>query len=88
MRRGAGGETYLALRVIMHPEYEYIEDPFSLQNDVAIIRTIRQIEFGPTVQPVRLSFANVGIGAQTTLTGWGLKGDVRLQSSANYKIFK
>lgn len=64
------------MRVSIHPDYYYTEEPFKLQNDIAVIRTIRQIQFGLLVRPIGLNPVNVPAAAQVVHTGWGLLGDV------------
>lgn len=76
-RRGQSGVTYRALRVSIHPDYVYTANPLQLQADVAVIRTLRQIRFGPLVQPIPLGTEFVPTGSGLILTGWGLLGDVR-----------
>lgn len=75
-RWGQDGTRYRSLRVITHPDYRYVEEPFELENDVAVIRTLRGIEFGPTVQIIPLGVSQVPAGQVITATGWGLMGDV------------
>lgn len=81
-RLGQGGVTHRAFRVTLHPQYIYTEDPFFMQNDVAVIRTIGQIQFGPLVQPIALGSSIVPPFAQVVHTGWGLLGDVKRPKSA------
>lgn len=77
-RRGQGGVTHRAIRIFIHPEYEYVATPvFKLQNDIAMIRTLTRIMFGSTVQPIPIGTANVQPASQVILTGWGLLGDVK-----------
>jgi hypothetical protein len=75
-RRGEGGRTYRALRVIFHPDYVATPDPLFIQADIAIVRTISRIEFGEFVRPVPLGREYVPSGSEVLLTGWGLTGDV------------
>lgn len=81
-RLGQGGVTHRAFRVTLHPQYIYTENPFFIQNDLAVIRTIGQIQFGPLVQPIALGFSVVPPFAQVVHTGWGLLGDVKCPESA------
>lgn len=81
-RRGQGGSTHRSLRVIIHPEYVFESSPvFRMEADVALVRTIREIQFGPKVQPISLGFDFVPAGAQVLLTGWGLVGQVSFTDS-------
>lgn len=77
-RRGQDGISYRAIRLLIHPEYVHEEEPFHIQNDVAVIRTLRRFELGPSVQVIPLGVEPVPNLAQVTLTGWGLLGDVSL----------
>lgn len=76
-RRGQEGATHRALRLFIHPDYVYTVDPLSLQADIAIIRTLTQIQFGALVQPIALGTEFVPTGSRVLLTGWGLIGHVR-----------
>jgi hypothetical protein len=55
------------LRLFLHPQY----DTETLQNDVAVIRTVSRIIFGDLVQPIPLSNEVAGEGVEGTFTGWG-----------------
>lgn len=81
-RRGQEGQSYRAIRVLIHPDYVYHPDPFFLQADVAVIRTLQAIRFGALVQPIPLGTEFVPSQVQVVLTGWGLLGDV----SFNYYL--
>jgi Trypsin len=52
------------------------EDPFFIQADIAVIRTMSRIAFGPLVQPIPLGRQFVPPQTEVLLTGWGLLGDV------------
>lgn len=75
-RRGQGGITHRALRLFIHPEYVYTPEPFQMQADIAIIRTLTQIQFGALVQPIALGSIFVPSSSPVVLTGWGLLGNV------------
>lgn len=75
-RRGQGGTTHRALRVSIHPNYIYTPDPFQMQADIAVVRTVRQILFDAFVQPIPLGTEFVPALVPVVLTGWGLLGDV------------
>lgn len=78
-RRGQDSNriTHRALRILIHPDYDYTPEPFQIQNDIAIIRTITQIRFSASVQPIAIGNTFVPSGSQVLLTGWGLLGNVR-----------
>ena len=86
-RRGQGGRTYRALRLIIHPEYLYTEDleSFQMKNDVAVIRTLTRIQFSNLVQPINLGANFVSPGTQVVLAGWGLTGNVGLLFCDDHK---
>lgn len=76
LRRGqSGGSSYRAREIYIHPEYSYTDE--AMIADLAVIRTITQIQFGPVVRPIPLGTFFVPAGATTMLTGWGATGDVR-----------
>lgn len=74
-RRGQGGTSYRALRVSIHPDYIYIRFD-AIRADVAVVRTLRRIQFGALVQPIPLGPNPVTTAAQVVLTGWGQVGQV------------
>lgn len=75
-RRGQGGQTFRALRVLVHPDYKTTSEPFFIEADIAVIRTVTRITFSPLIQPIPLGREFVPAGEQVLLTGWGLLGDV------------
>lgn len=75
-RGGQGGNRHAALRVLIHPDYVSTGNPFNIQNDVAIIRTLLPIRFGRTTQPIPLGNGIVIPGVNVVLTGWGLTSEV------------
>lgn len=77
-RRGQEGITHRSLRLFIHPDYKYTQDPFLMQNDIAVIRTLTQIQFGAFVQPIALGTNFVPSNSQVILTGWGLLGNVSI----------
>jgi hypothetical protein len=83
-RRGQGGITHRALRISIHPDYKYVPEPFFIEADIAVIRTLTSIRFGNLVQPIPLGNSFVSAGSRVVLTGWGLLGDVRYKISLNY----
>lgn len=72
-RNGDGGTRHRVLRIFLHPQYNLT----TITNDVAILRTLTSITFGPTVQPIALGSTFVPPFQIATVTGWGLTGDVR-----------
>lgn len=74
LRNGDNGRRYRVLRIFLHPEY----NSTYITNDIAILRTLTSIVFGPTVQPLAIGSAFVPPFQMATVTGWGLTGDVRI----------
>lgn len=74
LRNGDGGTRFRVLRVSLHPQY----NATTIANDIAILRTLTSIVFGPTIQPIALGSAFVPPFQIATLTGWGLTGDARI----------
>lgn len=62
------GTIYLLDRIHNHPEYN--QPPFS--NDISLIHTKSEIEFGTGVQPAHLPTRNVFHGLLVWIAGWGL----------------
>ncbi|CAO1422979.1 unnamed protein product [Diamesa serratosioi] len=73
-RNGDGGTRYRVVRILIHPEYNLT----TITNDVAVLRTLFSITFGPLVQPIALGSAFVPPFQMATVTGWGLTGDSSL----------
>jgi hypothetical protein len=85
-RLGQGGSSYRALRIFIHPEYNYQWDPkFIMKTDIAVIRTFLQIRFNELVQPIPFGIENVPSDQQVVILGWGLTldDDVILFNSRN-----
>lgn len=77
-RGGQGGRSHGSLRIFIHPDYVLSGNPFKIQNDVAIIRTLSPIRFGRSVQPIQLGTGFIPPGARVVLTGWGLVQEVTI----------
>lgn len=73
-RNGDGGRRHRVLRINLHPQY----NETTITNDIAILRTLTSITYGPTVQPLALGGEFVPPFQIATITGWGLTGDVRI----------
>ncbi|XP_073963724.1 clotting factor B-like isoform X2 [Choristoneura fumiferana] len=54
-------------RIIKHPQYK----PPSKYNDIALLQTDRQIQFGHTVIPACLDTGESGDASRASVTGWG-----------------
>lgn len=63
--------TYRTSRIFLHPGYVSGPELY----DVAVLRTLRRIEFGPLVQPIPLNTDEfIGVGVPGVFTGWGAIG--------------
>lgn len=78
---GAGGRAYRILRFILHPDYFYEPEPFFVQADIAVIKTILPIRFNALTQPIPLATRDVPIRARTVLAGWGFTAIVSIYLS-------
>lgn len=65
-----GGQRYRAIRTEIHPYYKF--NDFTLKYDVAVVRTISEIQFNSRVQPIEVSSFYADVGVVGTVTGWGL----------------
>lgn len=70
-RDSQGGQTHRVLRFFKHPDYKQTRIPFFIVADIAVVRTISRINFGPLVQPIPLGRQFVPSGFEVMLTGWG-----------------
>lgn len=60
-------ENYQAERVVMHSQY----NPRTLDNDIALIKVKKPIQFNKYVQPVCLPSKEFSAGTNCYITGWG-----------------
>ncbi|XP_049881359.1 chymotrypsin-1-like [Pectinophora gossypiella] len=63
----SGGKAYPIRKVVRHEEY----DDDVIKNDIAIVFTKEEIEFGDTVDAIELNDEPVEKGEDLILTGWG-----------------
>lgn len=63
----SGGDRYLVSRIIAHAEY----NPTSSENDISLVRTSTNIEFGEFVSSIAIAVGEVGGGLTAILSGWG-----------------
>ncbi|XP_075972573.1 trypsin-1-like [Anticarsia gemmatalis] len=66
---GINGTSVFVSEVINHPNY----DPKTVNNDVAILKTVEPIKFSDTVKPVELPPRGVDleVGSMVDVSGWG-----------------
>lgn len=70
LHRSNGGIKMDVDKITPHKEY----DPFSQKNDIAIIRTAKEIEFNDQVQPIPLPTEDIDEGRSLIVSGWGKNG--------------
>uniref|UniRef100_A0A336KAP2 CSON005566 protein n=1 Tax=Culicoides sonorensis TaxID=179676 RepID=A0A336KAP2_CULSO len=61
-----GGIEYKLKQIRLHPEFDNV----TLENDIALVETINEIEFGEFVQPIKLVDQKELFG-EVVLSGWG-----------------
>lgn len=84
-RNGNDGVSYRASRLVVHPDYHYFLQPFFIASDIAIIRTMSRIMFGPNVQPIRIASQVVPAGSEVMAIGWGVTG---VNEDVSHEIIK
>lgn len=57
-------------KITPHKEF----NPWTLKNDIAMIRTAKDIKFNDHIQPIPLPNANVDDGESLIISGWGKNG--------------
>ncbi|CAH0714814.1 unnamed protein product, partial [Brenthis ino] len=62
-----GGSTYAIRKIVQHEEY----DSDIIKNDIAIIFTEEEVQFGEDVDAIELNDEPVEKGEELLLTGWG-----------------
>jgi trypsin len=62
------GRSYLISQKIDHSDF----NPKTFENDIAVLQTAEDIEFGAFVQPVPLTETEINGDELATLTGWGV----------------
>lgn len=68
--------THRVSRIIIHPEYvSVLGNDEILRGDLAIVRTVRSIQFGLRIQPIALRSANLRPGEIVLMTGFGFIGE-------------
>lgn len=63
----AGGTAYDIRKVVVHEDY----DDDLIKNDIAILFTEKEMDFGSEVDAVELNDEPVEKGEELVLTGWG-----------------
>lgn len=63
----SGGKAYAIRKIVYHENY----DPYVIKNDIAILFTEEEMEFGDLVDAVELNDEPVEKGEDLILTGWG-----------------
>ena len=60
-------QTRGVAQVVMHPSY----NPFTADNDVALLRLSAPFVFTPRVQPIQVATADPAVGTPAPVSGWG-----------------
>lgn len=63
----SGGKSYAIRKIVAHEEY----DGDAIVNDIAVVFTHREVQFGEAVDAVELNHEPVQPGEELLLTGWG-----------------
>lgn len=71
LHRANGGIVMGVDQITPHGEF----DPWSLKNDIALIRTAKKIEFNDQVQPIPLPNEDITDGKSLIISGWGKNGE-------------
>lgn len=64
--RHSGGELIPIHDFYIHPDYNYGPD-----NDIALLRFERYLEFSDTIQPIPLATKRPAVGERARVSGWG-----------------
>lgn len=70
LHRSNGGVVMEVDKITPHKEF----DPFYLKNDIALIRTAKEIKFNDQVQPIPLPTEDIDEGKSLVVSGWGKTG--------------
>ncbi|XP_045510172.1 chymotrypsin-2-like isoform X2 [Colias croceus] len=68
----SGGSRYEVAQIVNHEKF----NRSSLVNDIALLETKNEFEFGPKIAPIALASKETPVGTETTAVGWGvIRGD-------------
>lgn len=84
-KNGDGGTFYDVLEFIRHPGYVDNIWPFSIHNDIAVMKTVLPIQFNALVQPIPLGILPIPPRTETIFSGWG--SQVTLKYNLELNIF-
>ncbi|GAB0093284.1 hypothetical protein DMENIID0001_083660 [Sergentomyia squamirostris] len=84
-KHGSGGEVFEVKEIINHPEYNRA----TVNNDFALIRLNKPMNFSETMQPVHLSelWEPIALNSKCTVSGWGETRD-STESNASLRSVK
>lgn len=71
LHRSNGGVVMDVDKITPHEAF----DPWTLRNDIALIRTAKEIKFNDKIQPIPLPSEDVDDGKPLIISGWGKNGD-------------
>ncbi|KAJ0171972.1 hypothetical protein K1T71_012735 [Dendrolimus kikuchii] len=63
----AGGKAYKVRKIVIHEDY----DDYNIVNDIAVVFTEEEMDFGSKVDAIELNDEPVMKGEELVLTGWG-----------------
>ncbi|XP_045501904.1 chymotrypsin-2-like [Colias croceus] len=64
----SGGSRYEVDQIVRHEKF----NRSSLANDIALLKTKNEFEFGPKIAPIALASKETPVGTETTAVGWGV----------------
>lgn len=68
--RSNGGTAMDVDKITPHEQF----DPWTLKNDIALIRTVKEIKFNDQIQPIALPNEDADNGKPLIISGWGKNG--------------
>lgn len=78
--QGAKGEAYPLEAITPHPAF----DINKFMNDIALLRTEREVKYSSHVWPIALPVKNTPSSAPVVVAGWGLNSGVSMKYSRKF----
>lgn len=75
LRQFSGGIAMDVNKIITHDAFRYD----TAENDIALIRTVKDIIFNYKIQPIALPKGEVAYGQPVVVSGWGVNEVIRIQ---------
>lgn len=82
-RLSGGGQSYYVLQLVHHPNF----NPYTLANDIALVKTTATIAFSELVQRIALAGHFVGGGVQAVAAGWGRSEVIFITKERDLAVF-